>query len=182
MGKVIASINMTIDGFCDHTAVNADEEVHQFFTDLLNEGDIILYGRKTYQLMESFWPLLLKSPSGEKSMDDFARSIDRIPKLVFSRTLNGLSWSSASLASKSLEAELRALREKPDMTIFLGSPSMIVQATNLRMVDEYRLLVHPVIVGKGLPLMKDIAERVELQLVRARPFRAGAVELCYRNP
>jgi dihydrofolate reductase len=160
--------------------VDPDPEVHQFFTDLLDEGDIILYGRKTYQLMEDFWPLLVKAPSGQKSMDDFARSIGRIPKLVFSRTLSSLNWDSARLAAGSLEDELRELKARPGLKAFLGSPSMIVQATNLRIVDEYRLVVHPVIVGKGLPLMKDIANRMDLVLVRTRPFRSGAMELCYR--
>lgn len=181
MGRIIASINMTIDGFCDHTAVNPDPEVHQFFTDLLYEGDVILYGRKTYQLMEEFWPLLVKTPSGQKSMDDFARSIDRIPKLVFSSTLRKLNWDSASLATGTLEEELRALKAKPDLKAFLGSPSMIVQATNLGLVDEYRLLVHPVIVGKGLPLMKDVKDRVDLKLSDARSFSGGAVCLTYEN-
>ena len=179
MGRIIASINMTIDGFCDHTAVTPDEEVHQFFTDLLYEGDTILYGRTTYQLMESYWPLLLKSPSGEKTMDDFARSIDRIPKLVFSRTLGGLNWDSARLAAGSLEDELRALKARPDMTVFLGSPSVIVQATNMGLIDEYRLVVHPVIIGEGLPLMKDVQEKIVLKLVRTKLFGCGAVALFY---
>ena len=87
MRKVIAAINMTLDGFCDHTAGIPDEEIHQHYTELLGRGDVILYGRITYQLME-FWRTLLENPSEEKSMNDFAMAIDKIPKIIFSHTLN----------------------------------------------------------------------------------------------
>lgn len=86
MRKLIAAINMTLDGFCDHTAVAPDEEIHQHYAELLDNGGAILYGRITYQLMQ-YWQPLIKNPSGEKSMDDFAVAIDKVPKIVFSRTL-----------------------------------------------------------------------------------------------
>lgn len=86
MRKVIAAFNMTLDGFCDHTAGLPDEEIHQHYTELLSQGDAILYGRITYQLME-FWRTFLENPSEEKSMNDFAVAIDKIPKIVFSHYL-----------------------------------------------------------------------------------------------
>ncbi len=89
MRKVIAAINMTLDGFCDHTVGIPDEEIHQYYADLLNNAGVVLYGRITYQLMQ-FWQTLLKIPSGEKSMDDFASAIDKVPKIVFSRTLKNV--------------------------------------------------------------------------------------------
>lgn len=82
MRKIIAAFNMTLDGFCDHTAGIPDEEIHKHYTDLLNESDTILYGRITYQLME-YWRPYVNTPSGEKSMDDFAYAIDKIPKNCF---------------------------------------------------------------------------------------------------
>src|SRR5688572_7386304 len=99
MRKVIAAINMTIDGFCDHTAGIPDEEIHDHYAKLLGEADVILYGRITYELMQ-FWQTLLKKPSGEKSMDDFAVAIDRVPKIVFSRSLKETGWDSATMASQ----------------------------------------------------------------------------------
>ena len=90
MRKVIAAINMTLDGFCDHTAGLPDEEIHQHYTELLGQGDAILYGRTTYQLME-FWRTFLENPSEEKSMNDFAIAIDNIPKIVFSHTLKNVN-------------------------------------------------------------------------------------------
>ena len=96
MRKLIAAINMTLDGFCDHTAIIPDEEIHQHYADLLDNADVVLYGRITYQLMQ-FWQTLVKNPSGEKSMDDFAMAIDKIPKIVFSHTLKNIEWDSAKL-------------------------------------------------------------------------------------
>ena len=102
MRKVIAAINMTLDGVCDHTVGLVDEELHQHYSELINNSGVILYGRSTYQLMQ-FWQTLLKNPSGETSMDDFAISIDKIPKLVFSNTLKATAWNSEYLANRPLD-------------------------------------------------------------------------------
>ncbi|HRG09040.1 MAG TPA: hypothetical protein PLJ08_10735 [Cyclobacteriaceae bacterium] len=104
MKKVVAAFNMTLDGVCDHTAGIADEGLHQHYADLLDNAGVVLYGRTTYQLMQ-FWQTLLQNPSGEKSMDDFAISIDKVQKLVFSTTLKDTGWNSAKLARRSLDEE-----------------------------------------------------------------------------
>src|SRR4051812_29925710 len=98
MAKIVASINIALNGSCDHTAGIADEELHDHFTKLISGSDIILYGRTTYQLMEDYWPGLVKKPSGEKSMDDFAAALNNIRKVVFSTTLKSLSWENSVLA------------------------------------------------------------------------------------
>ena len=179
MRKVIAAINMTLDGYCDHTAVDANAEIHQHYTDLLNSGGTALYGRTTYKLMEDYWPTLIKTPSGTKSMDDFAKAIDNIPKVVFSRTLKNLNWETARLSKKSIKDEVLGLRQEPGKDIFVCSPSLIVQCGNLGLIDEYQLCVHPVIVGKGLPLFKNVEDRSTLKLVKTKLFNAGAVILYY---
>ena len=101
MRKVIGAINMTLDGICDHTVGIIDEELHQHYSQLIDSAGIILYGRTTYQLMQ-FWQTLMQNPSGKKSMDDFAISIDKIQKLVFSNTLKDTGWGSAELAKRPL--------------------------------------------------------------------------------
>src|SRR5690349_18198267 len=111
MRRVIAAINMTIDGICDHTAGIADEELHQHYTELLDSAGVILYGRTTYQLMQ-FWQTLLKNPSGEISMDEFAVAIDKIPKIVFSNTLKNTKWDSALLSKQPIEEEVSALKQQ----------------------------------------------------------------------
>lgn len=109
MRKIIAAINLTIDGFCDHTVLTPDEEVHDHYTDLLRNADAILYGRITYQLMQ-FWQILIKNPSEEKSMNDFAVAIDNIPKIVFSNMLKDTGWNSATLSNTPLEEMVLELK------------------------------------------------------------------------
>ena len=178
MRKVIAAINMTLDGFCDHTAGIPDEEIHQHYTELLNEGDAILYGRITYQLME-YWQPLVKNPSGEKTMDDFAMAIDKIPKIVFSHTLKNVAWESAKLAKRAIEEEVLELRQQPGKDILVGSPSLIVALTQLDLIDEYQLGVQPIVLGSGLPLFKNVKDRINLKLVKTKTFGCGAITLYY---
>src|SRR5687767_1000837 len=97
MRKLIAAINMTLDGFCDHTAVNPDDEIHQHYNDLLRNTGTFLYGRITYQLMESHWPNIVKNPTGNQTTDEFAVLIDNIPKIVYSKTLKGVNWKTSTL-------------------------------------------------------------------------------------
>lgn len=174
MRKVIAAINMTLDGFCDHTAINPDEEIHDHYADLLNDAGVVLYGRITYQLMQ-FWQTLLKNPSGEKSMDDFAIAIDSIPKIVFSNTLKQLDWETATLARRSIKEEVLELKQQAGKPILAGSPSLIVSLLNLNLIDELQLCIHPVILGNGLPLFKSITGRFELRLLKTKTFSSGAV-------
>jgi dihydrofolate reductase len=180
MRKIVAAINMTLDGFCDHTAIVPDEQIHQYYTDLLKEAGVILYGRITYELME-FWRPFVKNPSGEKSMDDFAMAINRLPKIVFSHTLKSVDWESAELATRSLEEEVLELKGQPGKDIFIGSRSLIVSLANRNLIDEYQLCVHPVVLGKGLPLFDNINDKMMLKLVKTKTFTYGAIILYYQR-
>jgi dihydrofolate reductase len=178
MTKVIAAMNMTIDGFCDHTAGIADDELHQHYADLLSEAGIILYGRKTYQLME-YWLTVVKNPTGNKATDEFALVMDRIPKVVFSHTLKSLEWESAKLATKGLREEVLELRQQAGRDILIGSPGLIAALTPLGLIDEYQLCIHPVILGSGLPLFKNISDKMILKLLKTKRFGSGAIVLYY---
>jgi dihydrofolate reductase len=178
MRILIAAINMTLDGYCDHTAIIPDEEIHQHYADLLNNADTILYGRITYQLME-FWRTLAENPSGEKSMDDFALVMDRTPKIVFSNTLKQVDWNSAKLAKRSIDLEVLELKQQSGKDVFVGSRSLIIQLMNLNLLDEFQLMVHPVIAGNGLPLFEHINDRTILKLVKTKSFNSGAVTFYY---
>jgi dihydrofolate reductase len=178
MRKLIAGINMTLDGFCDHTAIIPDEEIHQHYTQLLSEADAILYGRITYQLME-YWQPFVKNPSGEKAMDDFAIAIDKISKIVFSHTLKNVEWESAKLANRAIEKEVLELKQQSGKDILVGSRSLIMQSMKLNLIDEFQLCVHPVISGKGLPLFENIHDRTILKLLKTKTFGSGAVILYY---
>lgn len=178
MRKLIAGINITLDGFCDHTAITPDEEIHQHYADLLSNSGVVLYGRITYQLMQ-YWQNLAINPSGEKSMDDFAVAMDRIPKIVFSRSLKDTGWESARLANRDLKDEVLELKQQPGKDILVGCRSLIIQLLKLNLVDEFQLCVHPVVVGSGLPLFENINERLMLNLIKTKTFSSGAVTLYY---
>ena len=185
MRKLIATINMTVDGFCDHTSMIADEEIHEHFSDTLRNASAVLYGRTAYHLMQSFWPTIVAKPSGTKTMDDFALAIDDVHKLVFSHTLKDTDptitgWRNVRLAKRSLKDEVLELRGQSGKDIFAGSPSLIVQLTQLNLVDEYQLCVHPVIAGSGLPLFKNINDKGTLKLLKTKTFGSGAIMLYYQ--
>ena len=141
MRKVIAAINTTLDGICDHTAGLPDAEIHRHYQELLNEGDVILYGRITYQLME-YWKPMVQNPLGEKSMDDFALAIDKIPKIVFSHTLKNTEWESAKLAHQSIEEIIAELKQQSGKAVLVGSRSLIIQLLKLNLIDEFQLCVY----------------------------------------
>lgn len=187
MRRIIAAINMTLDGNFDHTSVNPDEEVHHHYEELLNSGDAVLYGRITYQLME-FWPGLIKNPSGNKALDEFALSIDRITKIVFSDTLQpeDIWWRNSRLAKQGLREEIMELKSSlpssngnGNKDILIGSPSLIAAALNLNLIDEFQLCVHPVIAGKGMSLFKSIDGRINLKLLKTKSFGSGAIIFYY---
>jgi len=181
MRKLIAAINMTLDGSYDHTAGIPDDEIHQHYTDLLSNADTILYGRKTYQLME-YWRTLLENPSDKKSMNDFAIAIDKIPKIVFSHTLKNVEWESAKLANRDIEEEVLELKQSRNggsKDILVGSRSLIIQLMKLNLIDEYQLCIHPVIAGTSLPLFENIKDRTVLKLIKTKTFSGGAVTLYY---
>ncbi len=183
MKKLIAAMNMTLDGFCDHTAGIADEELHQHYADLLKTADAILYGRVTYQLME-YWRSLLENPTGEKAMDDFALVMDRVPKIVFSRTLKALDWDSARLATKSLEDEVAELKNSggdENKNIYVGSPGLIAALTQSGLIEEYQICIHPFILGSGLTLFKNISQAIPLKLQGSKTFNSGAIILYYQR-
>jgi len=180
MRKLIAAMNMTLDGFCDHTAMIADDEIHQHYSELLRSAGTLLYGRITYQLME-YWPTLIKNPSGNKSMDEFAVIMDNIPKVVFSHTLKSVEWRTARLAKRDLKEEVLELRQQSGKDILVGSPSLIVALSQLDLIDEYQLGVQPIVLGSGLPLFKNIRDRIDLKLLKTKSFGCGAVMLYYER-
>lgn len=179
MRKLIAAINMTLDGFCDHTAIIADDEIHQHYNELLRNADTLIYGRITYQLMESYWPTVVKNPTGNKPTDEFAVIIDDISKIVFSHTLNNVEWKNATLAKGGLKEEVIALKQQAGKDILVGSPSLIVSLMELNLIDQFQLCVHPVIVGKGLPLFKNINDKTIFKLIKTKIFGFGAITLYY---
>jgi dihydrofolate reductase len=180
MRKLISSINITLDGFCDHTAVIVDDELHQNANELLRGVDTVLFGRVTYQLMESGWPPIVKKPTGIKSIDDFAILIDNIAKIVFSNTLKNVEWKNTKLAKVDIKEEVVKLKQQPGKNILVGSPGIIITLMQLGLIDEYQFCVQPIILGSGLPLFKNIKDRIDLILLKTRTLGSGAIILYYK--
>ncbi len=179
MRRLIAAINMTLDGFCDHTAGIADDELHQHYNELLSNADTILFGRITYQLMESYWPSVVKNPTGNKPTDEFAVLIDNISKIVFSHTLKNVDWKNVKLAKGGIKKEVLELKQQAGKNILTGSPSLIVMLNQLDLIDEYQLCVQPIVLGSGLPLFKNVKDKINLRLLKTKTFGSGAVTLYY---
>jgi dihydrofolate reductase len=182
MRKLIAAINMTLDGFCDHTAGIADDELHEHYNQLLSTADTIIWGRTTYQLMESYWPAIVNNPTGNKPEDEFAVLIDNISKIVYSRTLKNVEWENTKLKKEVVKEEVLELKQSRNggnKNILVGSPSLIVALSQLDLIDEYRICVHPIVLGSGLPLFKNLKDRVNLKLLKTKTFGSGAIALYY---
>lgn len=180
MRKVIAAMNMSLDGFCDHTEMIADEEIHQHYADLIRDAGVLIYGRKTYQLME-FWRPFVENPSGDKAMDDFAVAIDNASKIVYSRTLKSVDWRNTTLKNEVTKEGILELKQQDGKDLLVGSPGMIVTFSNLGLIDEYQIAVHPAILGTGLPLFKNIKDRINLKLVNTKTFGLGVVVFYYES-
>ena len=178
MRKVIAAFNMTLDGICDHTTGVADDGLHLHYAELLDNAGVVLYGRTTYELMQ-FWQTLLQNPSGEKSMDDFAISIDKVQKLVFSNILKETGWNSAEVAKRPLNEEVLELKQQAGKEILVGSRSLIIQLLNSKLIDELQICIHPIIEGKGLLLFDQLTDRIMLKFIKTKSLKSGAIVLYY---
>lgn len=180
MGRIIATLNMTMDGYCDHTAVSPGEDVHRFFTSLPEGSDVILYGRKTFELMRYWDSYSEQSPDGDGLMD-FARAYRGIRKIVFTRTLTDPDGNRAEISAIPLERSLRDLKAGDTGSILIGSPSLIRQALNLGVVDEFCVVVHPVVAGGGMALFDGVRPMSFSGMSRQTRFDSGAVALHFET-
>lgn len=185
MRNVIFSINLTLDGCCDHTKFNPDEEIYDYFTQLMREADTIVSGRITYQLMVPFWPDVAKNHSGEtKAINEFARAFDEVGSIiVFSKTLEKVEGKNTRLVRTNLPDEIRKLKQEPGKSILLDGVTLSSQLLAPGLIDEYRIVIHPIVAGAGRRLFDDVSlqETAQLKLVKSKTFKSGAVALHYQK-
>lgn len=181
MRKLIYAINITLDGCVDHTKQVADNETHEYFTDLLREVDLAVFGRITYQLMVPFWPEVAKNQSMDKASNEFAQAFVSINKIVFSRTLDSAEDKNTRIVRTNLRDEILKLKQEQGKSILLGGVSIPSQLIELGLVDEYRFVVGPIVVGEGRRLLEGVSlpERLQLKLVESKIFKSGCVALRY---
>jgi dihydrofolate reductase len=176
------SINVTLDGCCDHRAADPDEELHRHFATALARADALLLGRVTYGMMEEAWRLPATGNWPEWMADwmiPFAEEIDRAKKYVVSGTLDRVDWN-AELVRGDLATAVQRLKQEPGDGLFVGGVTLPLALADLGLIDEYEFVVHPVLAGHGPTLFAGLSERLELELVERQEFRAGAVAQRYR--
>ena len=178
--KLVFSINVTLDGVADHTVAIVDDELHEFFSGVLDNTGIMLFGRVTYQLMESYWPHAHRDPKATKSILDFADKFNAIPKIVFSRTLQRADWNNTRLIRDNMVEEVIRLKQQSGKDISIGSISIAQEFMRRGLIDEYWLLVHPVVVGRGRRLFDGLRDRVNLKLIDTKTLKSGVVALHYQ--
>ena len=181
MRNVIYAINLTLDGCCDHTKFNPDEETHEYFTQLLRDVDLLVFGRKTYQLMVPYWPDVAKDPSSTKPDKEFAQTFVSGKKLVFSRSLASAEDGNTRIVCTNLRDEIFKLKQEPGKSILVGGVDIPSQLTELGLIDEYRFVITPIIAGEGRRLSEgvNLPERLQLKLVESKIFKSGSVALRY---
>jgi len=179
MRKLIFSINVSLDGFADHTVAIADDELHSFFAEQLNATGICLFGRKTYKLMESYWPNTRQNPKATEGMIRFADRFNAIPKIVFSRTLEKAGWSNTRLVRDDMITEVTKLKQQSGKNLSIGGINAAQTLMRHSLIDEYVFLVHPVIAGGGRRLFPgdNSTEVRHLKLIETEKFKSGVVVL-----
>lgn len=180
MRNLIFAINTTLDGCCDHTKSSGYEDVHEFYTHLLQDVDLLVYGRKTYELMVPFWPDVAKNHSGPtKAINDFAQAFTAIPMVVFSRSLDRAEGKNTRIVRGDLQDEVLKLKQEPGKNILTGGVSIPSQLIELDLVDEYRFLIQPLVVGEGRRLLEGVSLQKNLKLTESKIFESGCVALRY---
>lgn len=181
MRKLIFGINLSLDGCCDHTKFSGNKDILEYFGRHVGEAGLLVYGRKTYQLMVPYWPDIAKNQSGQtKATNDFAMTFAAKPIVVFSRTLEKAEGN-ARVVRGDLKEEILKLKQEPGNDILVGGVDLPSQLVELDLIDEYRFAIHPAVVGAGRRLFDNVSlqEKLQLKLVESTPFKSGAVALRY---
>jgi dihydrofolate reductase len=187
MRKVVLFMHVSLDGFAADPNHNLDfltydEELVQYADELVKTVGSPIYGRTTYQLMESYWPTVLTKPNADKHTREHARWVEDVPKIVFSKTLNEVTWNNTRLIKDNIAEEVKLLKQQPgkDLVIF-GSPGLSATFMNLGLIDEYKLTVHPIILGDGISVFRNNATKSTLKLLHSRTQKSGVVTLHYET-
>jgi dihydrofolate reductase len=181
MRNVIFAINITLDGCCDHTKTIADKELFEYYTHLMRDVDLLVFGRKTYQLMVPYWPDVARSQSETKTTIEFAQTFNSINKIVFSQSLDSAEGTNTRIVRTNLRDEILKLKKEQGKNILIGGVAIPSQLIELGLVDEYHFVVQPIVAGDGRRLLEGISlpEKLQLKLVESKIFKSGCVALHY---
>lgn len=172
------SINVTLDGCCDHRAALPAEDLHRHAADNLGRADALLFGRVTYEMMEAAWRGPARPADGAVWMEPFARTIDAAKKYVVSSTLRAVDWN-AELLRGDLGTAVRQLKQQPGEGLFVGGVRLPQALAELGLIDEYEFVLHPTVAGHGPTLFAGLSKPLQLELVNRLEFGSGVVALQY---
>lgn len=182
MRKVIYAINISLDGCCDHSKMSPpDEEAHNYFMDLMRDVDMLVFGRKTYELMVPYWLDIAEKHSETEAENEFADAFASKKIVVFSKTLERVEGNKTRIVRGKLRDEILKLTQEQGKNILAGGVDMPSQLIELGLIDEYRFVVQPIVAGEGRRLLEGVSlpERLQLKLVEAKKFKSGCVALRY---
>jgi dihydrofolate reductase len=182
MGLLTFALNVTLDGCCDHRVVIADDEMHRFWTQAMDSVGAMLFGRRTYELMEEAWPQVARDPQALPSLREWARKLEAKPKFVVSTTRRDFPWQNTHRVEGDLGEAVAALKDATPQGILVGSPRLSDELARLGLIDEYRFVVHPLVAGHGPYLFGGLQSRLQLAFVGATTLQSGIVALHYRRP
>ena len=183
MGRLTFSYNVTVDGCVDHEEGVADDESHAYFTGLLDDSGAMLWGRVTYEMMESYWPAVARGDvDASPAIRAWAQKLDVLPKYVVSSTRSEFTWTNSHHLVGDLRTEVQALKDATPDGVLVGSGMLALELDRMDLIDEYKFVVQPVIAGHGPTLYAGgLAASRRLELVEVIPFRSGAVAMHYRR-
>lgn len=183
MGLLTFSFNITLDGCVDHQEGIADDETHALFTRLMDESGAMLWGRITYEMMESYWPMVARGEvEARPALREWALKLESKPKYVVSSTRTDFPWTQSHHIAGDLRAAVQKLKDATPAGVLLGSGQLATELDRLDLIDEYRFLVHPRITGHGPTLYQSgLASTRRLELVSAKALSCGAVAMHYRR-
>jgi dihydrofolate reductase len=185
MGSLIYLMNVSLDGFVDTMDhglewARVDDELHRWFNDQERAGDAVLCGRRLYEVMNAYWPTAESDPAATEVTLEFARIWNAKPKIVFSTTLESVAGNSRLVRGGDVGEELAKLKAEFSGDLSIGGPTLAAEFIRRGLVDEYRLVVHPVVLGAGTPFFPALPHPIDLELVETRTFASGAVYEGYR--
>ena len=181
MGLLTFGLNVTLDGCCDHRVGIADDELHDYFTQLMDAAGAMLWGRVTYELMESAWPAVARDENAPRAMREWARKLEAKPKYVVSASRRDFPWNNTFRIEGDLREAVTRLKERFPQGVLVGSPTLSSALERLGLIDEYRLVVHPVLAGHGPRLFQGLEPSRRLELVSTNRLKSGQVALHYRR-
>jgi len=180
MGLLTFALNVTLDGCCDHRVGIADDELHDYFTQLMDDAGAMLFGRTTYELMEEAWPVVARDVNAKRAMREWAQKLEAKTKYVVSSSRRDFPWSNTVRVEGDLREAVSQLKQKTPQGVLVGSPQLSAGLERLGLIDEYRIVVHPVLAGHGPTLFQGLERRRQLELLETKRLKSGVMAMHYR--